>query len=62
MEKEYIMYRVAKSFCFLLKLDYIHFNPLKAEMSKLPEEYKYSSVLFYETGIDNWGLLTHYRD
>ena len=47
---------------FIQKLDYIHWNPVKAGMCKLPEEYKYSSALFYETGIDNWGFLTHYRD
>jgi putative transposase len=47
---------------FTQKLEYIHWNPVKAGMCKLPEEYKYSSVLFYETGIDNWGFLTHYSD
>jgi REP element-mobilizing transposase RayT len=44
------------------KLDYIHWNPVKAGICKLPEEYKYSSALFYETGIDNWGFLSHHRD
>ena len=44
------------------KLDYIHWNPVKADICKLPEEYKYSSALFYHTGIDNWGFLTHHRD
>ena len=47
---------------FRQKLDYIHWNPVKAGMCKLPEEYKYSSALFYETGIDNWGFLEHYGD
>ena len=47
---------------FIQKLDYIHWNPVKAGLCKLPEEYKYSSALFYETGIDNWGFLEHYRD
>jgi len=44
------------------KLDYIHWNPVKAGFCKLPEEYHYSSALFYHTGIDNWGFLTHHRD
>ena len=44
------------------KLEYIHENPVNAAMCKLPEEYKYSSALFYHTGIDNWGFLTHHRD
>lgn len=47
---------------FRQKLDYIHENPVKAGLCKLPEEYNYSSALFYETGIDNWGFLEHYRD
>ena len=47
---------------FLQKLRYIHENPVRAGICKLPEEYKYSSALFYETGVDNWGFLTHYND
>jgi putative transposase len=47
---------------FRQKLDYIHWNPVKAGLCKLPEEYKYSSALFYETGVDNWGYLEHYQD
>jgi REP element-mobilizing transposase RayT len=47
---------------FIQKLEYIHCNPVKAGICNFPEEYKYSSALFYETGIDNWGFLTHYRD
>jgi hypothetical protein len=27
-----------------------------------PEDYKYSSANFYETGIDEFGLLTHYKE
>ena len=47
---------------FRQKLNYLHWNPVKAGLCQLPEEYNYSSALFYETGIDNWGFLTHYRD
>lgn len=47
---------------FIQKLDYIHWNPVKAGICKLPEEYKYSSALLYEAGVDNWGFLTHYKD
>lgn len=47
---------------FIQKLKYIHCNPVKAGLCTLPEEYVYSSALFYETGIDNWGFLSHYRD
>ena len=47
---------------FEQKLDYIHYNPLqgKWQLSQFPEDYKYSSARFYETGIDEFGLLTHY--
>lgn len=44
------------------KINYIHDNPVKAGLCKLPEEYKYSSASFYETGIKNWNFLTHYYD
>jgi REP-associated tyrosine transposase len=44
------------------KLRYLHENPVRAGLCKFPEEYKYSSALFYQTGIDNWAFLTHYRD
>jgi putative transposase len=48
---------------FMQKLDYIHNNPLqdKWQLVKYPEDYKYSSAKFYETGIDEFGLLTHYN-
>ncbi len=47
---------------FIQKLEYIHWNPVKAEICKYPEEYKYSSAMFYETGIDYWDFLSHYKD
>src|SRR5205823_10486750 len=43
------------------KLKYLHENPVRAGLCQFPEQYKYSSALFYKTGIDNWGFLTHYR-
>jgi putative transposase len=49
---------------FLQKLHYIHRNPVheRWRLSAVPEGYHYSSALFYETGVDNWGFLTHYVD
>ena len=49
---------------FLQKLNYIHQNPIKEKwkLATLPEDYKYSSARFYETGIDSFGILTHFRD
>jgi REP element-mobilizing transposase RayT len=61
-ERNALSVELRKHAVFLQKLQYIHENPVRAGICKLPEEYKYSSALFYETGIDNWGFLTHYND
>ena len=45
---------------FKQKLDYINYNPVAAGLCKFPEEYYYSSALFYEKGIDHFNMLTHY--
>lgn len=49
---------------FLQKLNYLHNNPVhpKWKLADLPENYKYSSARFYETGIDEFGWLTHFRE
>ena len=44
---------------FKQKLEYIHWNPVKAGLCNLPEEYFYSSVRFYYTGADDFNMLTH---
>ena len=43
------------------KLDYIHYNPVKAGLCINPEEYYYSSAEFYHTGKDRFGILMHYK-
>ncbi len=45
---------------FFHKLNYIHYNPVKAGLCNLPEEYYFSSALFYEKGIDHFGFIEHY--
>ncbi|GAA4102250.1 transposase [Mucilaginibacter panaciglaebae] len=47
---------------FMQKLDYIHNNPIQTKwnLARHPADYKYSSAKFYETGIDDLGLLTHH--
>ncbi len=49
---------------FIQKLIYIHNNPIKDPWNLVvyPEDYKYSSARFYETGIDEFGILTHYKE
>jgi len=46
------------------KLEYIHLNPLQEHWSLVdrPEYYKWSSAMFYEKGIDEFGFLTHYGE
>jgi REP element-mobilizing transposase RayT len=46
------------------KLDYMHFNPLQEhwQLCTQPEEYKFSSAAFYEYGVDEFKILTHYMD
>ena len=44
------------------KIDYMHYNPVKAGLCKYPEEYKYSSYRYYELNEDEWGFLTHYEE
>lgn len=44
------------------KLEYIHYNPVEAGLCSLPEEYKYSTARFYETGINDWSFVTHYTE
>ena len=47
---------------FKQKLEYIHYNPVEAGLCNLPEEYKYSTARFYETGVNDWGFVTHYTE
>jgi REP element-mobilizing transposase RayT len=46
------------------KLDYIHLNPLQEKWNLVakPEDYRWSSAGFYETGKDEFEILTHYMD
>ncbi|GAB2808283.1 hypothetical protein [Ferruginibacter profundus] len=45
---------------YMQKLEYIHYNPVKAGLCIHPEEYYYSSAKFYFNGADDFGMLTHY--
>lgn len=44
------------------KIDYMHYNPVKAGLCRLPEEYLYSSYRFYGLNKDELGFLTHYEE
>ncbi len=45
---------------FKQKLEYIHYNPVKAGLCEVPEDYYYSSAKFYQDGTNNFGMLKHY--
>ena len=45
---------------FSQKLEYIHYNPVKAGLCINPEDYYFSSARFYHDGKDDFGILTHY--
>ena len=45
---------------FEQKFNYIHYNPVEAGLCKFPEEYEYSSAMFYHLGVDRFNILTHY--
>ncbi|MEO8173445.1 MAG: transposase [Sediminibacterium sp.] len=47
---------------FIQKMNYMHSNPVqqKWRLADLPGNYRFSSAKFYETGIDEFLMLTHY--
>ncbi|MGH2646042.1 MAG: hypothetical protein ACRDE8_00680 [Ginsengibacter sp.] len=45
---------------FIQKMEYIHYNTVEAGLCNLPEDYKYSSAKYYETGVDEFNMLTHW--
>ena len=59
-KREALSIELVNNAVFDQKLEYIHDNPVKAEICNFPEEYYYSSARFYEEGIDPFNLLTHY--
>ena len=46
------------------KLDYMHLNPMQPHwlLCNRPADYRYSSAVFYEQNMDEFKLLTHYRE
>jgi REP element-mobilizing transposase RayT len=43
------------------KLNYIHQNPVRAGLCRDDIDYFYSSAKYYETGVDDFGFITHYK-
>ena len=49
---------------FRQKFEYLHNNPCQPHwhLAALPEDYRYSSAHFYESGEDEFGFLTHHAE
>ncbi len=47
---------------FNQKLNYIHYNPVKAGLCNLPEDYKYSSTDYYELNKSKWDFIANYDE
>src|SRR5687767_6538060 len=45
---------------FIQKLEYIHYNPVRAGLCEVPENYHYSSAKFYYDGTNSFGMLKHF--
>ncbi len=45
---------------FIQKLEYIHYNPVRAGLCETPEDYHYSSARFYLDGTNDFGMLKHF--
>jgi putative transposase len=61
-KREALSIELRTSAVFNQKLDYIHYNPVKAGLCLQPEEYYYSSAKFYNNEGDVFDMLTHYLD
>ncbi len=44
------------------KINYIHANPVRANLVKEMTDYEYSSAEFYYNGHTKWEFLSHYMD
>ena len=59
-KREPLSIELSNETIFIQKLEYIHYNPVRAGLCKLPEDYHYSSAKFYHDGSDSFNMLTHF--
>ena len=54
---------ISNEYILIYKLNYIHNNPIKEKciLAILPEDYRFSSAIFYKYGKDEFGFLIHFR-
>jgi hypothetical protein len=60
-QRDSLAFELLKKQTLKQKMDYIHCNPVMGRwnLCKEPHDYYYSSALFYEKEIDNFGFLKH---
>jgi putative transposase len=61
-ERNSLSFELRSSKVFNQKIEYIHYNPVKALLCISPEDYYYSSTKFYTTGVDDFGMLSNMDD
>ena len=59
-KREPLSIELSNETIFIQKLEYIHYNPVRAGLCKLPEDYHYSSAKFYHDGSNSFNMLTHF--
>jgi len=54
--------RIANREMAAQKLDYMHLNPMQPHwlLCNNPADYRFSSALFYEQNVNEFGILTHF--
>ena len=63
-QRDPLAIKIISRYMAVQKLDYMHYNPLQPhwQLCKDPTEYLFSSARFYETGEDEFQVLTHFMD
>jgi len=61
-ERNSLSVELSGSNIFKQKLEYIHNNPMRAGLCRLPEDYEYSNARFYEKNEGAWDFLNHYEE
>ena len=59
-KREPLSIELLNKMMFIQKLEYIHYNPVRAGLCELPEDYHYSSARFYHDGSNSFNMLTHF--
>lgn len=60
-KRDPLAFPISSEKILISKLDYIHFNPVKAGICQVPEDYRWSSARFYFDGVDEFGIVTHFK-